>query len=198
MKSAKQKSKSKKSQPEPEPEESPPTSESKPSANREKLRARAIGLVARAAHEGTPEEEARTSAFVAAKIIHTEKLLEVAPGRHALLERLDALDDDVLNALGLVIEEALEGDGMAKAGQATRWRNEAKHLQRKLDTFAGALRLILQGHKLGVAERQTLSCGFCGGPLLLGDIIVWKRRRSDSVHYSCCVHALQHHGQIPS
>ena len=199
------------------PAESPPAP--KPEArklasemNREKLRARAIGLVARAAHASTPEEEARTSAVVAAKLIHTEKLLEASPGRHALLERLDSLEDEVLNDLAMLVEEALDTNeravydrargareerGGSLLEQASRWRNEAKHLQRKLDTLAGALGWILQGYKLGLAERPG-QCGLCGRSLQLGDIVVWKRRRIDAVHYSCCVAALQRHGAIPS
>lgn len=181
--------------------ESPPaklTSASKPSVDREKLRTRAIGLVARAAHTSTPEEEARTSAVVAAKLIHTEKLLEPSPGRHALLERLDGLEDDVLNDLAMLVEEALEAGGIARAvEQASRWRNEAKHLQRKLDALGGGLRWILQTHKLGLAERPR-QCGLCGRMLLLGEIIVWKRRRTEAAHYTCCIHALQHQGAIPS
>ena len=187
------------------PSESASAPASKPSVDREKLRARAVGLVARAAHASTPEEEARTSAVVAAKLIHVEKLLEVSPGRHALLERLDALEDDVLNDLALLVEEALdvlEAGGTARATsqaslQVSRWRNEAKHLQRKLDALAGSLRWILQGYKLGLAERPG-QCGICGRPLQLGDIVVWKRRRVDAVHYQCCVAALQHHGAIPT
>ena len=173
----------------------------KPSVvDREKLRTRALGLVARAAHESTPEEEARTSAVVAAKLIHAEKLLEAPLARHALLERLEGLEDDVLNDLAMLVEEALEagagGTAARAALQATRWRNEAKHLQRKLDALAGALRWILQGYKLGLAERPG-QCGLCGRPLQLGDIVVWKRRRVESAHYACCVAALQHHGAIP-
>ena len=173
----------------------------KPSVDREKLRTRALGLVARAAHESTPEEEARTSAVVAAKLIHAEKLLEAPLARHALLERLEGLEDDVLNDLAMLVEEALEagagGTAARAALQATRWRNEAKHLQRKLDALAGALRWILQGYKLGLAERPG-QCGLCGRPLQLGDIVVWKRRRVDAAHYACCVAALQHHGAIPT
>ena len=171
---------------------------SKSSADREKLRTRAIQLVARAAHASTPEEESRTSAVVAAKLIHAEKLLEASPGRHALLERLDALEDDMLNDLAMLVEEALEAGGIARSvEQASRWRNEAKHLQRKLDALAGGLRWILQGYKLGLAERPG-QCGFCGRALQLGDIVVWKRRRVDAAHYACCVSTLQHHGAIPS
>ena len=182
--------------------ESPPasklTSAPKSTVDREKLRTRAITLIARAAHASTPEEEARTSAVVAAKLIHTEKLLEPSPGRHALLERLDGLEDEVLNDLALLVEEALEAGGIARAvGQASRWRNEAKHLQRKLDALSGGLRWILQNHKLGLAERPR-QCGLCGRMLLLGEIIVWKRRRTEAAHYTCCVHALQHQGAIPS
>lgn len=174
----------------------PPASASKPAADREKLRMRAMGLVARAAHESTPQEEARTSALVAAKLIHGEKLLESAPGRHALLERLEALDDDALNDLAMVVEEALETGGVTRtASQASRWRNEAKHLQRKLDMFARALRWILQGYKIGLAERPG-QCGLCRRALLLGDIVVWKRRRAESAHYACCVALLQQHGAI--
>ena len=181
-----------------EPSASPPASAVKPAVDREKLRTRAIGLVARAAHATTPEEEARTSALVAAKIIHAEKFLEPSAGRHALLERLEGLEDDVLNDLALLVEEALVGGGIARAvGQTSRWRNEAKHLQRKLDTLAGALRWILQGYKLGLVERPGY-CGLCKRSLMLGDIVVWKRRRVDAVHYTCCVAALQQHGAIPS
>ena len=170
----------------------------KPLVDRDKLRTRAIGLVARAAHAATPEEEARTSAVVAAKLIHTENLLAPSPGRHALLERLEGLEDDVLNDLAMLVEEALEAGGIARAvAQASRWRNEAKHLQRKLDVLGGALRWILQGYKLGLADRPG-QCDLCGRSLQLGDIIVWKRRRIDAVHYTCCVAALQRHGAIPS
>ena len=180
------------------PQAQKPAPASKPNADREKLRTRAVVLVARAAHASTPEEEARTSAVVAAKLIHAEKLLEAASGRHALLERLDGLEDDVLNDLAMLVEEALEAGGIARAvEQASRWRNEAKHLQRKLDTLAGALRWILQGYKLGLAERPG-QCGLCGRSLQLGDIVVWKRRRVDAAHYVCCVGALQHQGAIPS
>ena len=175
-----------------------PASTAKPPVDREKLRARAVMLVARAAHETTPEEEARTSALVAAKIIHAEKFLEPSVGRHALLERLEGLEDDVLNDMAVLVEEALEAGGIARAVEkSARWRNEAKYLQRKLDTLAGALRWILQGYKLGLAESPG-HCGLCQRALILGDIVVWKRRRFDAVHYVCCVAALQQQGAIPS
>ena len=178
-----------------EPTEAPRETEPPKTVDRERLRVRAVGLVARAAHQGTPEEEARTSAFVAAKLIHEEKFLEV-PVRHALLERLDGLDDSTLDGLAVLVEEALDAGSVARVvGQSVRWRNEAKHLQLKLDAFAGALRWILQGYKLGLSERPG-HCGFCTRALLLGDIVVWKRRRSDAVHYSCCVMALQQQGAI--
>ncbi len=178
-----------------EPELSPVV---KPPADREKLRLRALALVTRAAHETTMEEEARTSALVAAKLIHAEKLLDVARPRHALLERLDGLEDEVLDDMATLVEEALEAGGIARAvAQSSRWRNEAKHLQRKLDALGGALQWILQGYKLGLSERPG-HCVLCRRPLQLGEIVVWKRRRMDAVHYTCCVATLQQQGAIPA
>ena len=178
------------------PKTEPSDTEPPKTVDRERLRVRAVGLVARAAHKGTPEEEARTSALVAARLIHQEKFLEV-PVRHALLERLEGLEDRALDDLAVLVEEALDGGSVARVvGQSVRWRNEAKHLQLKLDAFASALRWILQGYKLGLSERPGY-CGFCSRALLLGDIVVWKRRRSDAAHYSCCVMALQQQGAIP-
>lgn len=182
-----------------EPVSAPKTSPVVQGANREKLRSRAVGLVARAAHAATPEEEARTSAVVAAKIIHAEKFLEAAGGReHALFERLEGLDDHVLNDVALVVEEALAAGGIVRdIEQASRWRSEAKYLQQKLDAFAGGLRWILQGYKLGLAERPG-QCSLCGRGLQHADVIAWKRRRADAAHYTCCIAALHRHGAIPS
>jgi hypothetical protein len=41
--------------------------------------ARVLALVERAAHDGTPEEEARTSAVIACKLIHKHDLLRLLP-----------------------------------------------------------------------------------------------------------------------
>lgn len=159
---------------------------------------RVRGLIARAAHEGTPEEEARTSALVAARMIHAEKLLEP---RHPLFDRLEGLDDETLDELGGLVENVLEGVSIAReekslSPSASRWRAEANHLQRQLDAFAGSLRWILQGYKIGLVERPGY-CGYCHEPLKLGEMVVWKRRRIDAAHYMCCVVSFQQQGAIP-
>lgn len=181
-----------------------PTKELESEADRRrKLTKRAIGLVARAAHEGTPEEEARSSALIAAKVIHAEKLLEPAP-RHPLLDRLEGLDDATLDELAMNVENLLAGAANRPGSTWDRivhhevqlWRARAESSQRRLSAFAGALRRILQSYKMGLVERPSY-CIICRRPIMLGDLSVWKRRRQEAAHYTCCVIELQRQGAVP-
>lgn len=175
------------------------------------MQKKAAGLVSRAAHESTPEEEARSSALIAAKLIHAEKLLEPAP-RHPLLDRLEELDDATLDELAMGVEDLLAGRGRPGSTwdrvvyhEVNLWRARAEGAQHRLAAFSGALRRILQSFKLGLADRarapsgveRPAHCGICRRPLMHNDLIVWKRRRQDAAHYMCCVVEIHRQGAAP-
>lgn len=166
-----------------------------PGAKRRKLLERAKGLISRAAHEGTPEEEARTSALVGARIIHAEKLLDPPP-RHPIIDRLDALEDDVLDQVGAVLEDLLSTwspDVRRKPKQTAmeiaRWQAEARAHQQRFQLHVLALRSVLETGRIGLAER-VVPCGACGRPIRRGEMIAWRRRRGDAIHYVCFVENL--------
>ena len=132
-------------------------------AKRAKTRQRVLDLVSRAAHPSTPEEEARTSAVVAARLIVDEKLLDPEPPAR---EPLAGDDRDVW----------------------ARTRIEA--LERTLEVHAFSIRHILRSGKIGLADKPG-RCLICGYVYSGGEMIAWKRRRAESAHYTCCVRSLE-------
>lgn len=175
-----------------------PAKDENPVLKRRKLRKRAYDLVARASHDSTPEEEARTSALVAARLIHSEKLLDDEP-RHPLVDRLEALGDDMLDVLAGPVEAILDGGLMDRftrlqtrqvADHAHWWRTEARVWQRRLHVHTEAMRWILANGRIGLADRPG-KCGICRRALAVGTMIAWKRRRADAMHYACCVEQLE-------
>ena len=139
-----------------------------------KLRKRAIDLVARAAHDTTPEEEARTSAVAAARLIHKENLLEPTASAAGASEAPPS---------------AFSGD------QAEWWRMRADHLHKQFQLHGSAVRHALRTGRLGMAEKKG-RCPLCGYVYAVAEMIVWRRRRADAIHYECFVRELKQHGVL--
>ena len=166
-----------------------------PEDPRAKARKQAQDLIARAVDKGATEEEARTSALVAARAIHEHDLLRELP-RHPLFDRLKDLDDDALDDLAQYVEQYLEGAATLdphiarlESADVGRWRAESRLWQRRLKDQLATMRWVLEDKStIGVCDRRSATCLFCRRRIVEGDLAVWrKRHRAQVTHFACCV-----------
>ena len=160
---------------------------------RERARGRVRDLIARAVHEGTAEEEARTSAIIAVRLLHAEQLLEPEPAAAAVTP---------VSGVGSSTPSPFAGGSYnpwtgvrydhhgRRLDPATLWRAEAAAAQRRLHAFASAMVAVLRNGKIGLAVKAG-RCMMCTRAYDVGDTIVWKRKRAEAAHYVCCVVELE-------
>lgn len=167
-----------------------------PIVRRRKSLDKARKLLSRAVHPNTPEEEARTTALIAAREIHDHKLLEPAP-RHPIIDRLEGLEDGVLDHVAGLLEDLLSdwpSNLRRSAGVGStpvmldlvRWRNEARAVNQRLQLHVFSLRAVLETGRIALAERAG-RCEACPRPIAVGEMIAWRRRRSEAIHYLCYI-----------
>lgn len=161
---------------------------------------KARAMVERAAHEATPEEEARTAGVLAARFILSEGLLDDAPARPSPPSsggwrtpppqssgfRTPWRGDPGSYVRSPFGPSPFGSSPFGSPPPIPTPPNPVQELLKTIMSFATSLQAVLKVRKLGLAEREG-TCSVCEGPYAAGDVVGWRRRRANAAHYKCCI-----------